>query len=532
MTVTVPSWGRTLRHDSANRLVAVEDGARRTSFRYDAFGALDGVCVSEAGEAPVCTAVLLDTSGSLPVVIGTVRTARDAVLYAHGVSGVAAQTALSNGVPSDVYYGISDERRSLRALVKAGPVAGAAEVVHRKAYDAYGVLRATEGPFGSAIGFAGEWTTPEGWTWNRARFVIPELGRLDRRDTFAGYAAVTPSLNRYAYANNDPVNKVDPTGMAATYGADEMLLQAGIGAGDTFVNSFLNMPASTWNLLSWGLSGVNRALGQESVYAPTPNWVGHARGALGTDIAGLEETGGYKAGAIGMTVAMAVRDLYKLGRYLGSIRRVATGAGDNAATLRGRIASSGDDAIEEARRRLLARGEFAPADAIANNTPMGTRGADVPLPLELTRLGAAAYESNGGLVVTLSPDLNATNVYSEQGLLVLLGHGSPEKKLGFFTAESGGLPVSIDLVDEALRPLVQQYDIGTICMIGSCHSAENGNLEYLTSSLRLYGRGVTRLAYVPSLAEAPPGAMQVPRPHPLDPSSVIKYITPRRLRKP
>jgi RHS repeat-associated protein len=329
MTVTVPSWGRTLRHDSANRLVAVEDGARRTSFRYDAFGALDGVCVSEAGEAPVCTAVLLDTSGSLPVVIGTVRTARDAVLYAHGVSGVAAQTALSNGVPSDVYYGISDERRSLRALVKAGPVAGAAEVVHRKAYDAYGVLRATEGPFGSAIGFAGEWTTPEGWTWNRARFVIPELGRLDRRDTFAGYAAVTPSLNRYAYANNDPVNKVDPTGMAATYGADEMLLQAGIGAGDTFVNSFLNMPASTWNLLSWGLSGVNRALGQESVYAPTPNWVGHARGALGTDIAGLEETGGYKAGAIGMTVAMAVRDLYKLGRSLGSIWRVAQDGGQS-----------------------------------------------------------------------------------------------------------------------------------------------------------------------------------------------------------
>jgi hypothetical protein len=93
------------------------------------------------------------------------------------------------------------------------------------------------------------------------------------------------------------------------------------------------MPASTWNLLSWGLSGVNRALGQESVYAPTPNWVGHARVALGTDVAGLEETGGYKAGSIGMTVAMAVRDLYKLGRSLASIRRVGGNASDDAANL-------------------------------------------------------------------------------------------------------------------------------------------------------------------------------------------------------
>ena len=46
----------------------------------------------------------------------------------------------------------------------------------------------------------------------RARYYDPIIGRLTQLDTFEGGIAAPLSLNRYAYADANPVSFVDPTG--------------------------------------------------------------------------------------------------------------------------------------------------------------------------------------------------------------------------------------------------------------------------------------------------------------------------------
>jgi RHS repeat-associated protein len=62
------------------------------------------------------------------------------------------------------------------------------------------------------VGFAGEWHSPNGTIHLRAREYLPALGRFLQRDTFEGFAARPASLNRFTYAENDPVGLVDPSG--------------------------------------------------------------------------------------------------------------------------------------------------------------------------------------------------------------------------------------------------------------------------------------------------------------------------------
>jgi RHS repeat-associated protein len=48
----------------------------------------------------------------------------------------------------------------------------------------------------------------------RARVAYPDEGRLLQRDRFAGSLTRPQSLNRYTYVQNNPVNLVDPSGLA------------------------------------------------------------------------------------------------------------------------------------------------------------------------------------------------------------------------------------------------------------------------------------------------------------------------------
>jgi RHS repeat-associated protein len=49
----------------------------------------------------------------------------------------------------------------------------------------------------------------------RARYYDPAIGRFLSADPLAGAPAQPQTLNRYAYALNNPVNRVDPTGLAS-----------------------------------------------------------------------------------------------------------------------------------------------------------------------------------------------------------------------------------------------------------------------------------------------------------------------------
>jgi RHS repeat-associated protein len=85
----------------------------------------------------------------------------------------------------------------------------------KRQYDAWGQYRNGTAPGGlePKVGYTGHQFDPEtGLVYARARYYDPELGRFISRDTFEGDLADAPSLHRYAYAANNPLANVDPTG--------------------------------------------------------------------------------------------------------------------------------------------------------------------------------------------------------------------------------------------------------------------------------------------------------------------------------
>ena len=78
-------------------------------------------------------------------------------------------------------------------------------VTNKNLYSAFG-----EGvPAGSTFGFTGQrYDSETGLYYYKRRYYNPAIGRFLQPDTI-GY---TTDLNLYTYVNNDPLNKLDPTG--------------------------------------------------------------------------------------------------------------------------------------------------------------------------------------------------------------------------------------------------------------------------------------------------------------------------------
>ena len=64
-------------------------------------------------------------------------------------------------------------------------------------------------------------TEPNGLVYMRARYYSPELRRFINADVIAGEISNAITLNRYAYANGNPVSNIDPFGLSAERGGVE-----------------------------------------------------------------------------------------------------------------------------------------------------------------------------------------------------------------------------------------------------------------------------------------------------------------------
>jgi RHS repeat-associated protein len=85
-------------------------------------------------------------------------------------------------------------------------------VVARQWYDAWGSIR-SGGSMPTDIGYTGQHGNLEvGLLFYRARFYAPSLGRFLSADTIVPDGKNPQQFNRYAYALNDPIRYVDPTG--------------------------------------------------------------------------------------------------------------------------------------------------------------------------------------------------------------------------------------------------------------------------------------------------------------------------------
>jgi len=194
-------------YDTANRLTQVDTDSATVQFTYDGDGKRTSKSVNGTAS------YTYDVNTALPVVLVESIAAGD-TRYIHGLD------LLARVEPDDTtnYYHYDGLGSTRQLTDEAGDVVAGYE------YDAFGNLRMVAGSSANPFTFTGEQTDDESnLIYLRARYYDSQTGRFLSRDPFAGLARRSQSLNKYPYAQNNPVRYVDPNG--------EAILTTIVGAG-------------------------------------------------------------------------------------------------------------------------------------------------------------------------------------------------------------------------------------------------------------------------------------------------------------
>jgi RHS repeat-associated protein len=126
-------------------------------------------------------------------------------LLASFVYGLNPLTDNQSGV---VAHYVEDGYSGVRALAN-----GSGMVLASYRYDGFGVITAQAGSFANPILYqAQRFDAALGQYYNRARIYAQETGRFTSMDPVLGHASDPISLHRYAYAADDPIQFIDPSG--------------------------------------------------------------------------------------------------------------------------------------------------------------------------------------------------------------------------------------------------------------------------------------------------------------------------------
>ena len=187
-------------YDSANKLIS----AGGHTYTYNAEDVrIRNLCVEED------TTYTYNTNAKLSMLL--MKTTNGVVTkYVYGKGLIGEET----GNAFNTYH--FDCRGSTIAITDA-----CGNITDTFAYDTYGKLLSRTGTNKVIFGYNGRdgvVTDDNGLVYMRARYYSPEMKRFVNADIVAGEISNAVTLNRFAYANGNPVSFVDPFGLTAERG--------------------------------------------------------------------------------------------------------------------------------------------------------------------------------------------------------------------------------------------------------------------------------------------------------------------------
>ena len=214
--------GRVMTYDHENRLSTVRKNGATTTFVYDGDGGRVKKTVTSGTTTTTTTYV-----GKLYVCEGT---SCSRLIYA-GSQRIALVPVPPSGRTAAPSYFHPDHLGSTSVLTNAQGVAE-----EHNSYRPYGQLHTHTGTADVAYKYTGQERDPStGLYFYNARYYDPVLGRFISPDTIVESPLHPQTLNRYAYAGNNPVLYNDPTGhcfivCAVLFGAFVGTVAAGIAS--------------------------------------------------------------------------------------------------------------------------------------------------------------------------------------------------------------------------------------------------------------------------------------------------------------
>jgi RHS repeat-associated protein len=190
-------------YDQAGLLVAVDRPSEGETPAIDQSLAYDGAGLLASKTSGATTSQLTwDVGSTLPLLLDDAENS-----YVYGPEGLAIEQISTEESPSYLHQ---DQLGSTRAITDAG-----GEVTGTFSYGPFGSPSGATGSATTPLGFAGEYTDAEtGLQYLRARFYDPATGQFLTHDP-----AEELTRQPYAYASDDPVNSVDPSGEIAAAAA-------------------------------------------------------------------------------------------------------------------------------------------------------------------------------------------------------------------------------------------------------------------------------------------------------------------------